>query len=1075
MKVVGIYSKYPAKKSVRYAEGGKRINENIVKRRDIPLVSIITVCFNSENTIQQTFDSIRHQSYPNIEYIVIDGGSNDSTVDLIINNEDLIDYYISEPDEGLYHAMNKGLSLATGNFIIILNSDDWYEPDTIERLVNAHQISGADIVGALARYINADDSSSILPSMRFDHATLLRMPLRHQTMLIPAGIYDEIGPYNTNFPIIADFEFTIRLYKAQKTYFEVSSPLLNFRTTGVSSTELDRLHMEHKELLLKVFPFLSIEQVNIIYDHTILKPSDLIQVALANYNHPEFVLAVRDMIRDFGRIWGGVWAKADLEAFDRHGQPAYPKISIVMPVYNASQFIESSLRSVLDQDFDKFEVICVNDCSTDNSAMQIKKIAATDPRIRLIDLYANIGPAGARNIGIKEAHGEFLFFLDSDDAIAAGALSRLYKIARENRSDIVRGAFQVNRKIHGKKISEIKYPADILDYEIKSTNLYDTPELLKTTEGHWACIYDRSFVETILYPEDLTMGEDSLFIISAMARAETISTIPDVVYHYQDNDNSAMNSYTFKKYMDEIKWRRKAWNILKSKGACEKANYFLFDYWDLSSLDKIYSLIAPDEVRIFFTELYNAFSFAGSDGAEKCLNPLLRENFTKNFIYFGLKKSMGLIQEALKIAVLTSSDSGGAGIASQRWMHTMRHAKQEAFSICIFRHNELPDVFLAPLEQTALAIQNSGGITSLWNHWIDKVSLSAHSSPHSNARELFSRTDSIVDNSKLGESISSVDLVHLHWVTGMIDYSNLDKLIGEKPTIWTLHDMNAFTGGCHYSEGCENYRDDCSNCPLLEPGSNLANDAWRLKRESLKKIQNLHIICPSNWLANCVANSSLLGDRPIHVIPNFLPVDKFTPTNKVVARLKLGIPADRKYIVFGADSLNNTRKGGHLLAESIRKLSEISSLERTEILFFGESTLEVDIPARSMGYVSDPEKLSLIFAAADVFAFPSLEDNAPQTVVEAMLSGTPVVGFPVGNVPELVRHLETGYIASYGDSEDLARGLNWVLSESRTPVGKLLGLRSHLHAYAYHEPSLITQQHLDLLYSVMHTTKHQEM
>lgn len=1067
MKTVGVYKVYPNCTQRRLAEGGKRIRGIELDNRCLPVVTVITVCFNSCKTIERTFESIRNQSYKSIEYIVIDGGSKDGTVDLLRDNEDIIDYFISEPDDGLYQAMNKGLSLASGEFILILNSDDWYENDAIEKLVHAYKISGCDFVGGLARYLNADGSEFILPSMRFDHATLLRMPLRHQTMLIPAPLYDEVGPYDVSFPIIADFDFAIRLYRAKKTYFEVSEPLLNFRTTGVSSTALAQLHQEHKALLQKVFPYLSLEQASIICDHSVATPDDLISVAGAHYDRKEFVLAARDMIADFGRIWGGVWAEADLDAFDRLGPTPYPKISIIMPLYNAAQSVESALQSVLNQEFVSFEVICVNDCSPDDSADRVRRFAECDSRIRLIELPGNIGPGGARNRGVRESRGEYVFFLDADDVVPVGGLSRLFETARANQSDIVRGAFEVKRKIHDRNVNEIKYPTGNADHAVSCTSLSETPELLETTEGHWACLYSRSFVETNLYPEGLSMGEDSLFLINAIVRAKKISTIPHVVYVYQDNETSAMNTYTFKKYMDEVEWRRRAWGILNDAGAVERANYFLFDYWDPSSFEHISERLTPHETETFFRALRDAFSYAGGAVAERCSNPTLRAIFRTQLSVHRLVEGVRPLHPPLKIVVLTSSDSGGAGIASQRCMEAMRSAGQDAFSLSIFRRNGRPNVFSAPLVQPAAAMQRVGNLTALWDFWLDKVALSANSSPRSRSRELFSRTDSIVDAHALRQAIGSVDIVHLHWVVGMLDYANLGELIGDKPVVWTLHDMNAFTGGCHYSEGCEQYRSQCQSCPLLEAGSKLAQEAWRIKKESLAKIRNLHIVCPSQWLADCAARSSLLGDRPIHVIPNFLPVTKFVPTNKVLARLKLGIPIDRKYIAFGADSLANERKGGALLAESLAHMRSSGVDESIECLFFGASALDIGVPARSMGYVSEPERLSLIYAASDVFAFPSLEDNAPQTVVEALLSGTLVVGFPVGNVPDLVDHLDTGYIAHYADPRDFSNGLNWALEGSRTHEGLLRGLRGHLRAYAHHDPSSAVQQHLDLFHSIL--------
>jgi glycosyltransferase involved in cell wall biosynthesis len=367
----------------------------------------------------------------------------------------------------------------------------------------------------------------------------------------------------------------------------------------------------------------------------------------------------------------------------------------------------------------------------------------------------------------------------------------------------------------------------------------------------------------------------------------------------------------------------------------------------------------------------------------------------------------------------------------------------------------------------AVRVRTEGGREALYQHWSDKIAVDGKTSPASTARELFSRPDSIVDTAALGRDLASVDLFHLHWVSGFLDHDNIEHLLGDRPVVWTLHDMNPFTGGCHYSEGCEGYKKDCRNCPLLEKGAKLANETWKTKKKAYDKIKNLHIVCPSQWIADCARASSLFGNRKIHVIPNVSPIDDFLPTNKIVARMRLGLPLNRKLIAFGADSLDNLRKGGDILGDSLNHLQHMGGAEGVEGILFGASSLDLNIKVHNMGYVSDPKKLSLIYAAADVFAFPSREDNAPQTVIEAMLSGTPVVAFPVGNIEQLVTHGETGYIATYEDARAFAQGLHWALKNPRSTESLLRGVRSHLAARAHSDPDKVVERHVALYQEIL--------
>jgi len=150
------------------------------------------------------------------------------------------------------------------------------------------------------------------------------------------------------------------------------------------------------------------------------------------------------------------------------------------------------------------------------------------------------------------------------------------------------------------------------------------------------------------------------------------------------------------------------------------------------------------------------------------------------------------------------------------------------------------------------------------------------------------------------------------------------------------------------------------------------------------------------------------------------------------------------------------------VSKSVGHLRKSGEAANVEGLFFGSASLDLSIKAHNMGHISDERKLSLIYSAADVFAFPSREDNAPLTVVESMLSGTPVVAFPVGNVPELVTHGETGYIAAYGDPEDFARGLAWALRETDSSAARQRGFAAHIAARAHNDPDRAVERHVSL-------------
>ena len=142
-------------------------------------------------------------------------------------------------------------------------------------------------------------------------------------------------------------------------------------------------------------------------------------------------------------------------------------------------------------------------------------------------------------------------------------------------------------------------------------------------------------------------------------------------------------------------------------------------------------------------------------------------------------------------------------------------------------------------------------------------------------REFFSLHHSVVDFRRMRATFDATDVVHLHWMVGAFDYDRAGEVLSDKPIVWTLADMNAFTGGCHYAEGCEEYKRECRDCPLLGGTSDAGARSLEGQEAAYAQLRRLHVICPSKWMAERARSSSLLGDRPVHYIPNAFPIDRF--------------------------------------------------------------------------------------------------------------------------------------------------------------------------------------------------------
>ena len=299
--------------------------------------------------------------------------------------------------------------------------------------------------------------------------------------------------------------------------------------------------------------------------------------------------------------------------------------------------------------------------------------------------------------------------------------------------------------------------------------------------------------------------------------------------------------------------------------------------------------------------------------------------------------------------------------------------------------------------------------------------------------------------------IQQSDVIHLHWINfGFLSLNSLDDLIKtNKPIVWTLHDMWVFTGGCHYSGDCENYLNACGNCiPFLKNPSDkdLSNQVWQRKAEIFAK-SNFTVVACSEWLAQKARQSSLLHGKTILSIPNPIDTKVFYPIDKTIARTHFGLSPDKKYILFAAVKISDVRKGFAYFEKALSMLDVQFSMfgleenlnieNRTtniELLIFGQAQASdfagIPFKVNLLGQLSDIDSIAKAYSAASVFVIPSLEDNLPNTIMESMACGTPVVGFEVGGIPEMIDHLNTGYLAKYKSSEDLAKGIEFVLQEA---------------------------------------------
>ena len=371
------------------------------------------------------------------------------------------------------------------------------------------------------------------------------------------------------------------------------------------------------------------------------------------------------------------------------------------------------------------------------------------------------------------------------------------------------------------------------------------------------------------------------------------------------------------------------------------------------------------------------------------------------------------------LLINTSDLVGGAAIACHRLLEA--HIGNQI------------DVQLLVLEKTKSINKAVLKYTSRWpvkhaNLYAEKF-VFLHQEASKKNRFAFS-TARFGENLYKHEAVKEADIIHLHWINhGYVSLKTLQQLVAlNKPIVWTLHDMWAFTGGCHYSDACLNYQHTCGNCFYIKNNnpSDLSNQIWRKKQE-IYQSGNFHFVTCSKWLQSIALSSSLLNSIPVDCIPNPININLYQP---VIA------PETEKYtLLFQAMNLADTRKGFKYFLESLdyikKKFPQFA--KKIKLLVFGKSK-GVDLNSlgfevENLGLLNQQEDIIKAYQQADVFVIPSLQDNLPNTIMESLACGVPVATFNTGGIPEMVEHQYNGYITEQKNSVGLAEGIKWILED----------------------------------------------
>ncbi|MBC7915523.1 MAG: glycosyltransferase, partial [Pyrinomonadaceae bacterium] len=327
-------------------------------------------------------------------------------------------------------------------------------------------------------------------------------------------------------------------------------------------------------------------------------------------------------------------------------------------------------------------------------------------------------------------------------------------------------------------------------------------------------------------------------------------------------------------------------------------------------------------------------------------------------------------------------------------------------------------------------------------------------------------------------ALKDADIIHLHWVNHAFlrprDLVKLNRL--NTPIVWTFHDSNAFTGGCHVRYSCDHFENECGNCPLLKRSDNhdLSHKIWEAKHKAYQQIQ-FSIIAPSTWMDASISRSKLLRNAKRQVIPNTLETEVFKPFSKSASKNHLGLNPDKFIMLSGfMPSRKDLHKGTPYLIEALEILisKNLIDQDKIELIVFGnrdqQNVPEFPIKTTFLGTIANDEKLALCYSAADIFLTPSLEDNLPNTVMESLSCGTPVITFTTGGIPDMVQHKVNGYLAEYKSAQDFAAGILWAYTH---PDRKSLELASRNRVKEHFSEEIIAKKHLEVYKQLLQASK----
>lgn len=391
----------------------------------------------------------------------------------------------------------------------------------------------------------------------------------------------------------------------------------------------------------------------------------------------------------------------------------------------------------------------------------------------------------------------------------------------------------------------------------------------------------------------------------------------------------------------------------------------------------------------------------------------------------------------MKVLIVNTYDRGGAANACLRLHEGLLDAGIDSRVLLKYKEKSIPQTFEFKKNKQRLNkvqhLKNKVVLFLLKLGILKKASQSENQlflTQRKAGLELFSFPDTNCDITT-SPLYKEADIINLHWVANFLDYESFFRK-NTKPVVWTLHDMNPFTGGEHYSEKFLGM--DTFGYPISREITDKENSVFKrilsLKVKAIQSVSNINIVAPSQWMMKEAEQSQVFKLKKMLWIPYGINSEIYQPRDKNFSRNILNIPQDKAVILFVADSLSNHRKGYVYLKKAFDMMERddlvLCAIGRKNIAFENSKNII------ELGSIFDSRLMSIVYSAADVFVIPSLMDNLPNTVIESLMCGTPVIGFPIGGVCDMIKEGENGFLTKTINSAALQETIEMFLNSPKS-------------------------------------------